>query len=161
MTRKEDSAISNGDMMVNFGAIMLAITSAGFAGYVIFVAPQARVSTQQLAPTQVLASVNREPSDPIITGSIDRAASVPDRQRYSILSKPEKANLRHYKIRSYTNDMAIIDFTGKNLTHSVKIKVGDYVPGFGHILSIDNRNGNWFLVTDQGTIADEGFVKMN
>jgi hypothetical protein len=161
MTRREDYAVSGGDMMLNFGAIMLAVTSAGFASYFIFVAPQVRLDTQQPAGTQVLASVNQQSSDPFITGSIDQAVGIPNKTRYSTLTKSQKANLRHYKIHSYLSDTAIIDFNDNSAIYSVAVRVGDIVPEFGRISRIENRNGNLFLVTDHGIIADEGFAKSN
>jgi hypothetical protein len=161
MARKQGSVTSSGDIVATLAGTLLALTSATFATYVIFIAPQARIDPQQLAPTQILASANQELSDPITTGSIDPIVNGQNEKRSSFSTRSELTGLAHYKIRAFTNEMAIIDFEKSNLTYSAVIKVGDKVPGFGRILSIVNRNGNWFLVTDQGNVADEGFTKIN
>ena len=155
MMRRDGTIMTMTDIGIDFGAILLSATSAGFAAYVIFFAPPSEGFQQQNARGQFLASASQGGSDPITTGSIGQI-SKDTLMRYG--SQDQILVPLRYKIRIVAGSLAYIDYIKGDVTYSIEAKVGDTINGFGEIQGIDNRNGRWYLLTDHGLISAEGFV---
>jgi hypothetical protein len=162
MAKKSIFAKSMSDAGFNIGASLLAASSACFAIYAIALAPPPKSNSGQLQQPQILASTLQTSSDPIVTGSTERAG-------YPTAHKPEFAldisthstldsKRQYFKFREFRSDGAMVDLKDDEVSYSMAIKPGYDVPGLGLVLKIENYNGNWYVITNKGRYGEEGFI---
>jgi hypothetical protein len=141
MARNNVSISSVSDVGTNLGAVLLSLTSAGFASYFIFWAPAVNNGISQTPVSHFIASASEAQSDPIVTGST---------------TKPKKYLSRHYRIRGIDNSHAVFEIILGDETEEIEITIGDTIPSIGRVLAIESLNGNWYLQTDHGKLASNG-----
>jgi hypothetical protein len=152
--RNKSIVVSTKDIGVNLAAVLLSLTSAGFAAYFIFLAPAVNTGISQAPVTEYLASANAIESDPFITGTVTKF-EIGDVVQ---ISKNRRGQIARYKFRVMANAQAYIDIFRNDEIQSINIKVGKRVPGIGKILAIENLNGNLYVQTDEGRLASEGVI---
>jgi hypothetical protein len=162
MIRLDGTIITAGDVGMYSASLLLAFTSAAFAGYFIWYAPQ----TNDKAAIEFQASyangaVPADAVDPIVTGSISQATGLNSAIYGITWGRGQFGDTVHYKIRVLREDLAYVDLESEQLTYTLVVRVGDTIPGIGKVRQFEYRNGNWFLLTAAGAVAAEGVLKAN
>jgi hypothetical protein len=152
-----------GDRALAGGGVVLALCSLSFAGYMIgdhnrqpyfhggeylaiFSKPSRGIQVAA-HPSPALARLNMpdDPNgvDPTPTGAIPRATRP---------EPPDGAGLppARYRLVAAKDQTAWVE----SEYGFRQVKLGESLPGFGHVAAIEKRNGRWALVTDTGSMLE-------
>jgi hypothetical protein len=154
MVRNKGALASATDVGISVGAVLLSLTSAGFAAYFILLAPALNSGISRVPDTKYLASASEAESDPIVTGTTTKLKTYENAEKWG----SETLRLAHYKIRAVSNNQVVFEIFHDYNSDIIVLKIGDIIPGIGKILAIDNLNGNWYLQTDHGRLASAGTI---
>jgi hypothetical protein len=150
----KEAIVSASDVVLNSLAVMLSLTSAGFAAYTIFWTSPLNPSITTTPVTEYLAAASDSAADPITTGSTTRIDSSANVQKWNTAP----AQISRYEIQVTNDTSASIKLYHDQKIEEFAFNVGDNLPGLGKVLSIDNLNGNWYIQTNRGRLASAGVI---
>ena len=142
MISKADSKASFSDIILNLGAILLAISSASFATIVIVSGPQTTISNDNTGGSQS----SRGEDESVITGSIGNVSNRTSRFPNIVSGSTFGTVYSNYAVRSIDNGIATIDFFNETTVRTIKARVGNYVDGIGRIKNFVQKDGVWYVL---------------
>jgi hypothetical protein len=165
VTDKDGTRLTAGDILLNAVSVVLAFSSASFAGYMVMYGPSGRNAS---IPTVNVALQPFEPSgtklgqydmlDPIVTGSVTRSGGTGKDARRAALELVQVDPYLKYKLRAVIRDTAFIDISNSRSTVTFPVEVGELIPGAGEVLRFERRRGGWIVVTGSSEISERGMT---
>jgi hypothetical protein len=142
MISPHNPKISFSDIILNLGAILLAISSASFATIVIVSGPKTTVSNDNIGGSQSSRGIDES----IITGSIGSASKKTQRSPNAVTGSNFGTVYSNYAVRSIDNGIATIDFFEETTVRTIRAQVGNYVDGIGRIKNFVQKDGVWYVM---------------
>jgi hypothetical protein len=149
------------DMLVTAVSVMLAFSSAGFAGYMVAHGPpgaRSDFSLINLAKTRENVSRGIETgrvADPIMTGTATGEDGAGDRA-----SLPpgffDRAERFDYRLTRVKQETAYVEIDNGIEMVTVPVQKGALVPGIGFARGLEQRASGWVLMTGTLEITEDG-----
>ena len=162
---KDATTLTAGDIALNVVSIVLAFFSASFAGYMVMYGPPERTGNNPavsvaLEPfdTSRTKLGQYDTLDPIVTGSITKAADAGKSANRAALEFFEADQHLNYKLRAVVRNTAFVDISNGRSIVTLPVEVGVLIPGVGNVLRFERRGGKWIVVTSASEISEAGMV---
>jgi hypothetical protein len=165
LINREGTRLTASDIALNVVSVVLAFFSASFAGYMVMYGPPDGTGTM---PTVSVAlepfdtSRNKlgqyDALDPIVTGSITKAADAGQSANRAALELFETDQHLNYKLRAIVQNTAFVDISNGRSIVTLPVEVGVLIPGVGNVLRFERRGGKWIVVTSTSEISEAGMV---
>jgi hypothetical protein len=165
---KAKPVVSRSDLLLNLASIVLAFTSASFAGYMVMYGPPQKLGDTPAASVslELFDPSRTEPDgldslDPIVTGSIAKGTGGDkkiNRATFEVLYPDQRVR---YKLRAIVENTAFVDVSNGASTVTLPVETGAVLPGVGRVLRFEKRKGHWILVTLSTEISEQGTIKLH
>ena len=163
--KKDATTLTASDIALNVVSVVLAFFSASFAGYMVMYGPPDRngdiptvsVALEPFDTTRTKLG-QYDTLDPIVTGSITKAADTGRSANRAALELFEADQHLNYKLRAIVQNTALVDISNGRSIVTLPVEVGVLIPGAGNVLRFERRGGKWIIVTSTSEISEAGMA---
>lgn len=162
---KEGTTLTAGDIALNVVSVVLAFFSASFAAYMVMYGPPdgtGNIPTVSVALEPFDTSRTKlgqyDTLDPIVTGSVTKAADTGKSANRAALELFEADQHLSYKLRAIVKNTAFVDISNGRSIVTLPVEVGVLIPGVGNVLRFERRGGKWIVVTSTSEISEGGMA---